>query len=221
MLPAKWFSTRSCHYFIFATCTFCYNFKSRKMFPQPYKLFCKYGYKPKCSLYFKQVAIPFVLVSCAFEAIQVTTQLSSKRYSKCYISASVRVSNLFCKNSELSNLNLNLKTKTNQTKNPTQTKPSISHCYLWGWPKVLLSVAGPLQRFCPGYCLAEQEEAAFAHCDALWLCFHPACALLFVSLHNTTHTNKEQGSLKSDFLLKGGRRLTIPFIFGALAVCAV
>uniref|UniRef100_A0A8D0L085 GPI ethanolamine phosphate transferase 1 n=1 Tax=Strix occidentalis caurina TaxID=311401 RepID=A0A8D0L085_STROC len=30
-----------------------------------------------------KVVIPFVLVSCAFEAVQVTTQLSSKRYSKC------------------------------------------------------------------------------------------------------------------------------------------
>lgn len=101
------------------------------MFPQPDMLFCKYDYKPRCSLYFKQVVIPFVLVSCAFEAIQVTTQLSSKRYSKCYISASVRVSNLFCKNLELSDLNLNLKTKTNQTENPTQTKPSRSHCYFY------------------------------------------------------------------------------------------
>lgn len=45
-------------------------------------------------------------MSCAFEAVQVTTQLSSKRYSKCCISALVRVSNLFCKNSRLSYLNL-------------------------------------------------------------------------------------------------------------------
>uniref|UniRef100_A0A8C3ML56 GPI ethanolamine phosphate transferase 1 n=1 Tax=Geospiza parvula TaxID=87175 RepID=A0A8C3ML56_GEOPR len=34
-----------------------------------------------------KVAIPFVLVSCAFEAVQVTTQLSSKRYITCCISA--------------------------------------------------------------------------------------------------------------------------------------
>uniref|UniRef100_A0A803XKJ2 GPI ethanolamine phosphate transferase 1 n=1 Tax=Meleagris gallopavo TaxID=9103 RepID=A0A803XKJ2_MELGA len=34
-----------------------------------------------------KVVIPFLLVSCAFEAVQVTTQLSSKRYSKCCISA--------------------------------------------------------------------------------------------------------------------------------------
>uniref|UniRef100_A0A8B9Q3G1 GPI ethanolamine phosphate transferase 1 n=1 Tax=Apteryx owenii TaxID=8824 RepID=A0A8B9Q3G1_APTOW len=39
-----------------------------------------------------KVVIPFVLVSCAFEAVQVTTQLSSKRYSKCYISALVGIS---------------------------------------------------------------------------------------------------------------------------------
>ncbi|KAM4686472.1 GPI ethanolamine phosphate transferase 1 isoform 8-T9 [Amazona ochrocephala] len=83
------------------------------------------------SLLLLKVVIPFVLVSCAFEAIQVTTQLSSKRYSKCYISASVRVSNLFCKNSELPNLNLSLKTKANQTRNPAQTKPSRSHCYFY------------------------------------------------------------------------------------------
>ena len=77
------------------------------MFPQPVRLLCKYGCKPKCSLCFKQVVIPFVLVSCAFEAVQVTTQLSSKRYSKRGISALGRVSNLFCENSESSNLNLN------------------------------------------------------------------------------------------------------------------
>lgn len=109
VLPAKWVSTQSRQYFIFVTYTFCNNSKSRRTFPQPARLFCKYGYKLKCGLYFKQVVIPFVLVSCAFEAVQVTTQLSSKRYSKCYISALLRVSNLFCKNSELSNLNLNLK----------------------------------------------------------------------------------------------------------------
>uniref|UniRef100_A0A8C3SZX8 GPI ethanolamine phosphate transferase 1 n=1 Tax=Chelydra serpentina TaxID=8475 RepID=A0A8C3SZX8_CHESE len=39
------------------------------------------------SLLVWKIAIPFVLVSCAFEAVQVTTQLSSKRYSKCYITA--------------------------------------------------------------------------------------------------------------------------------------
>ncbi|XP_061305273.1 GPI ethanolamine phosphate transferase 1 isoform X5 [Pezoporus flaviventris] len=33
------------------------------------------------SLLLLKVAVPFVLVSCAFEAIQVTTQLSSKRYT--------------------------------------------------------------------------------------------------------------------------------------------
>lgn len=59
------------------------------MFRQPARLFCKYSYRPKCSLCFEQVVIPFVLVSCAFEAVQVTTQLSSKRYSKRYISALV------------------------------------------------------------------------------------------------------------------------------------
>lgn len=112
VLPAKLVSTLSCQCFIFVTYAFCDNFKSKKMFPQPARLFCKYGCKPKHSLCFKQVVIPFVLVSCAFEAVQVTTQLSSKRYSKCYISALVRVSNLFCNNSELSNLNLNLKKKT-------------------------------------------------------------------------------------------------------------
>lgn len=96
VLPAKWVSALSCQYFIFVTYTFCDNFKSIKMLPQPARLFCKYGYKPKWSLCFKQVVIPFVLVSCAFEAVQVTTQLSSKRYSKCYISALVKVSNLFC-----------------------------------------------------------------------------------------------------------------------------
>lgn len=86
--------------------------KSGKYFHNLPGLFCKYGYKPKCCLCFKQVVIPFLLVSCAFEAVQVTTQLSSKRYSKCCISALVRVTNLFCKNSKLSNLNLNLKEKT-------------------------------------------------------------------------------------------------------------
>lgn len=96
MLPAKWVSTLSCQYFIFVTYTLCDNFKSIKMLPQPARLFCKYGYEPKWSLCFKQVVIPFVLVSCAFEAVQVTTQLSSKRYSKWYISALVKVSNLFC-----------------------------------------------------------------------------------------------------------------------------
>uniref|UniRef100_A0A674IL70 GPI ethanolamine phosphate transferase 1 n=1 Tax=Terrapene triunguis TaxID=2587831 RepID=A0A674IL70_9SAUR len=39
------------------------------------------------SLLVWKIVIPFVLVSCAFEAVQVTTQLSSKRYSKCYITA--------------------------------------------------------------------------------------------------------------------------------------
>lgn len=71
--------------------------------------FCKYDCKPKCILCFEQVAIPFVLVSCAFEAVQVTTQLSSKRYTTYCISALVRVSNLFWKNSEFSNLNVKFK----------------------------------------------------------------------------------------------------------------
>lgn len=108
-LLAECVSTFSCQCFVFLTYTFCDNFKIWIIFPQPSRLFCKYGYKPKCCLCFKQVVIPFVLVSCAFEAVQVTTQLSSKRYSQCCISALVRVSNLFCKNSKLSNLNLNLK----------------------------------------------------------------------------------------------------------------
>lgn len=81
------------------------------MFLQPARLFCKYGCKPKCSLCFKQVIIPFVPVSCAFEAVQVTTQLSSKRYSKHCMSALVRDSNLFGKNSDLPNHSLNLKKK--------------------------------------------------------------------------------------------------------------
>lgn len=133
MFPAKLFSTLSSQYFILWHTHSVIISKTGKRFHNLHRFFCKYDCKPKCSLCFKQVAIPFVLVSCAFEAVQVTTQLSSKRYITFCISALVRVSNLFWKNSEFSNLNVNLK-----------KIPIRSHCCFY----LLLGLGVLFSHFC-------------------------------------------------------------------------
>lgn len=101
----------------------------------------------------------------------------------------------------------------------------VSHVILslwdvvWGWPKVLLSVAGGLQGLSPAHCSAEHEEAALARSSALCfsVCFHPTRPCLLSPCTTPPSAKERWGSPKSDSLWEQQHLLPA----SALAMCAL